>query len=62
MLTNPLTQMPFTMEPNMQSVIYAFYMTLELWVFLAVLVIALFVEEGVVAYNRKKLVDNPALW
>lgn len=46
----------------MEAVIYAFYMTLELWVFLAVLVIALFVEEGVVAYNKKKLVDNPALW
>ena len=46
----------------MEAVIYAFYMTLELWVFLALLVIALFVEQGVVAYNRKKLVDNPTLW
>jgi hypothetical protein len=24
--------------------------------------LALFVEEGIVAYNKKKLVDNPALW
>ncbi len=45
-----------------EAVVYAFYMTLELWVFLAVLVIALFVEEGVVAYNKKQLVDNPTLW
>jgi hypothetical protein len=27
-----------------------------------VMAIALFVEEGIVAYNKKKLVDNPALW
>lgn len=38
-----------------------FYQTIELWVFVGVLSIALFVEEGVVEYNRKKLVDNPAL-
>ena len=44
-----------------EAVIYAFYMTMELWIFLAVLVVALFVEEGVIAHNRKKLVDNPAL-
>ena len=44
------------------AIIYAFWMTIELWVFLAVLLVALFVEEGVVAHNRKKLVDNPALW
>ena len=43
------------------DIIYAFYMTIELWIFLAVLGIALLVEEGVIAHNRKKLVDNPAL-
>jgi hypothetical protein len=46
----------------MNDIIYAFYMTMELWIFLAVLGIALLVEEGVVAYNKRKLVDNPALW
>ena len=45
----------------MNDILSAFYMTIELWVFLAVLCIALFVEEGVVAHNRRKLVDNPAL-
>jgi hypothetical protein len=44
------------------DIIYAFYMTIELWIFLAVLGTALLVEEGVVAYNKRKLVDNPALW
>lgn len=46
----------------MNSILSAFYMTIELWVFLAILCIALFVEEGVIAYNKKKLVDNPTLW
>jgi hypothetical protein len=45
----------------MNAIIDAFYMTMELWIFLAVLAIALLVEEGVVARNRKKLVDNPTL-
>ena len=45
----------------MNALIEAFLMTIELWVFLAVLLVALVVEEGVVAHNRKKLVDNPAL-
>jgi hypothetical protein len=45
----------------MNEIIEAFLMTIELWVFLAVLCIALFIEEGIVAHNRKKLVDNPAL-
>jgi len=45
----------------MNSIIEAFYMTIELWVFLAVLLVALFVEEGVLAYGRRKLVDNPTL-
>ena len=45
----------------MNEILNAFLMTIELWVFLAVLLIALVVEEGVVARNRKLLVDNPAL-
>ena len=45
----------------MNEILYAFYMTMELWIFLGILCIALFVEEGVIAHNRKKLVDNPAL-
>jgi hypothetical protein len=44
------------------DIIYAFYMTIELWIFLAILGTALLVEEGVVAYNKRKLVDNPTLW
>jgi hypothetical protein len=35
---------------------------MELWIFLAILLVALFVEEGVIAYNKRKLVDNPTLW
>ena len=49
-------------EPNMNDIIYAFYMTMELWIFLAVLAVALLVEEGIVAYNKRRLVDNPTLW
>ena len=44
------------------EILYAFYMTIELWIFLAILGVALLDEEGVVAYNRKRLVDNPTLW
>ena len=46
----------------MNDIIFAFYYTMELWIFLAVLGIALLVEEGILAHNRKKLVDNPTLW
>jgi hypothetical protein len=46
----------------MNDILYAFYMTMELWIFLAILLVALFVEEGVIAYNKRKLVDNPTLW
>ena len=46
----------------MNEILYAFYMTMELWIFLGILCIALFIEEGIIAYNRKKLVDNPTLW
>ena len=45
----------------MNAIIDAFYMTMELWIFLAILGVALLVEEGVIAHNRRKLVDNPAL-
>ena len=45
----------------MNAIIDAFYMTMELWIFLAILGVALVVEEGVIAHNRRKLVDNPAL-
>lgn len=44
------------------AILYAFYYTWPLWVILAILCIALFVEEGIVAHNRKKMVDNPAIW
>jgi hypothetical protein len=43
------------------NLIDAIYMTMELWIFLGILGVALVIEEGVVAHNRKKLVDNPAL-
>jgi hypothetical protein len=43
------------------DILYFFYMTMELWIFLAILGIALFVEEGVLAYGRRKTVDNPTL-
>ena len=46
----------------MNDIIYAFYMTMELWIFLAILMLALFVEEGVIAYGKRKTVDNPTLW
>jgi hypothetical protein len=46
----------------MNDIMYAFYMTMELWIFLAILGCALLVEEGVVAYNKRQLVDNPTLW
>lgn len=46
----------------MNAIIEALYMTMELWIFLAILAVALCVEEGIIAHNRKKLVDNPTLW
>ena len=46
----------------MMDILYAFYITMELWIFLAVLGIALLVEEGIIAYSKRKLVDNPTLW
>jgi hypothetical protein len=46
----------------MMDILYFFYMTMELWIFLAILMLALFVEEGVIAYGKRKTVDNPTLW
>lgn len=46
----------------MDALIEAVKMTAELWVFLGILATALLVEEGIVAKNKKKLVDNPTLW
>ena len=46
----------------MNDILYFFYMTMELWIFLAILMLALFVEEGVIAYGKRKTVDNPTLW
>jgi len=54
----------------MNDILYFFYMTMELWAFLGILGLALFVEAGVLAYQRKKdrdlirsrVIDNPALW
>jgi len=46
----------------LNEIIYFFLMTIELWVFLGFLLVALCIEEGVIAYNKKKLVDNPTLW
>ena len=46
----------------MMDILYAFYITMELWIFLAILGVALLVEEGVIDHNRCKLVDNPTLW
>ncbi len=45
----------------MMDIIHAFYMTMELWIFLAILTLALGVEE-LVRFYKKKTVDNPTLW
>ena len=44
------------------AILYAFYYTMPLWIFLAILAVALFIEAGIIAHHRKKLVDNPTLW
>ena len=46
----------------MNDILYAFYMTMELWIFLGILGVALCIEEGIIAYNKRKMVDNPTLW
>ena len=45
----------------MEDILYMFYMTLELWVFLAILAAALAVEE-LIKFYRSRTVDNPTLW
>ena len=45
----------------MNEVLAAFYYTWPLWVFLAVLSGSLFVEEGIIAYSKRRAVDNPAI-
>jgi hypothetical protein len=46
----------------MNDILHGLYLSWPLWAFLGVLGVALLIEEGIVAYNRKKLVDNPTLW
>jgi hypothetical protein len=45
-----------------ETIIALFIFTSPLWIFLAILGIALLVEEGIVAHNKRQLVDNPTLW
>jgi hypothetical protein len=42
------------------DILSAFYMTIELWVFLGILAVAT-VAGDLIEKNRQKLVDNPAL-
>ena len=44
----------------MTDILNAFYMTIELWVFVGILCIAL-AAEGLINLYRSKLVDNPTL-
>ena len=44
----------------MQDILDAFYMTMELWIFLAILALAGTAEE-LIQHYRNKTVDNPAL-
>lgn len=45
----------------MEDILYAFYMTIELWGFLALLCLFM-VGEGLVKFYKRKMVDNPTLW
>lgn len=45
----------------MEQVLYAFYMTIELWVFLGLLCVFM-VGEELVKFYKRKTVDNPTLW
>ena len=45
-----------------ETIIALFIFTSPLWIFLAILFVALCIEEGVIAYNKRKMVDNPTLW
>ena len=46
----------------MQDIIQAVYYTWPLWAFLGILGASLFVEEGIKAYSRSRVIDNPVLW
>lgn len=46
----------------MNALIEAFYYTWPLWAFLGLMGASLFVEEGIKAYSKRKMVDNPTLW
>jgi hypothetical protein len=45
-----------------ETIIALFIFTSPLWVFLGILFAALLIEEGVIARNKRKMVDNPTLW
>ena len=45
-----------------ETILALFVFTSPLWIFLAILWVALLIEEGIIARNKKKLVDNPTLW
>jgi hypothetical protein len=42
----------------MNDILFAFYMTIELWVFLGILVLALVAEELVNQKSRKRLTER----
>ncbi len=46
----------------MMDVIFALIATWPLWAFIGIMGVSLLVEEGIIALNKRKLVDNPALW
>jgi hypothetical protein len=45
-----------------ETIVALFVFTSPLWIFLAILCVALFIEEGIIARNKKRMVDNPTLW
>ena len=45
----------------MQDILDAFYMTMELWIFLGILAGAIAVED-LIKWYRSRAVDNPTLW
>jgi hypothetical protein len=46
----------------MNDLIEAFYFTWPLWAFLGILSVSLFVEEGIKAHSKRRVIDNPTLW
>jgi hypothetical protein len=45
----------------MNDIIQAFLYTWPLWAFLAILSASLWIEEGIIAYSKRKSVDNPTI-